>query len=113
MKKISNYYIWVFILYLSLLFGLLIGEDLLGGALFDYEKILVKINLLRADLVYYFLNYGELNFRHSPVFQFFHAIFLNLSNNDIFFSVINLHLNLLIILIFFLILITHMNRLID
>ena len=102
MKKISNYYIWVFTLYLSLLFGLLIGEDLLGGALFDYEKHLVKINLLRSDLVYYFLNYGELNFRHSPIFPVFHAIFLNVTNTDIFFRIANLHLNLLIILIFFL-----------
>ena len=47
MKNINNYYIFVFFLYLSLLFGLYTNEDLLGGASIDYNKILLKLDLLK------------------------------------------------------------------
>ena len=102
MRNINNYYILVFFLYLSLLFGLYTNEDLLGGASIDYNKILLKLDLLKNDIRYYFLNYNEINLRHSPIFQIFHVISLNIFNNDIFFKIINLHLNLLIVLIFYL-----------
>ena len=43
-KKIKINLIIFFFLYLSLLFGFVVGEDSLGGAKIDFEKILKKVS---------------------------------------------------------------------
>ena len=97
----KKYCVFVLALYLSLLLGLFFGEDFLGGAAIDYTKILTnKLSIFKEDLLYYFINYEELNFRHSPIFQIIHIFFLNTFNHDIIFRVINIHINLLIIVKF-------------
>ena len=100
-KQKKNYVIILF-LYLSLLLGLFLGEDFLAGASIDYTKILTnKLSIFREDLLYYFKNYGELNLRHSPIFQVIHVVFLNIFNDDRVFRFINVHVNLLIVLFFY------------
>jgi len=85
-----------------LLLGLFLGEDFLAGASIDYTKILTnKLSIFREDLLYYFKNYGELNLRHSPIFQVIHVVFLNIFNDDRVFRFINIHVNLLIVLFFY------------
>ena len=99
----NKYFILIFILYLTLLFGLFTSEDLLQGAKIDYTNILTnKLSVFRSDIIFYFRNYEELGLRHSPVFQIFHIIFLNFYENDLFFRILNIHLNLSIVLIFYL-----------
>ena len=98
----KKYYFFISVLYLSLLLGLFFGEDFLGGAAIDYSKILTnKLSIFKEDLLYYFINYEELNFRHSPIFQIIHIFFLNTFNHDIIFRVINIHINLLIVVFFY------------
>lgn len=98
----KKYYVFVLALYLSLLLGLFLGEDFLGGAAIDYNKILTnKLSIFQEDLLYYFKNYSELNLRHSPIFQVIHIFFLNTFNNDLVFRVINIHINLLIVVFFY------------
>ena len=103
MSTIKNKQVQVILfLYLTMIIGLLVGEDLLGAAEADYGGILVRLNVHREDFNYFFKNYIELDLRHSPVFQIFHIIVLNLFENDFFFRIINLHLNLVMIIIFYL-----------
>ena len=103
MSTIKNKQVQVILfLYLTMIIGLLVGEDLLGAAEADYGGILVRLNVHREDFNYFFKNYIELDLRHSPVFQIFHIIILNLFENDFFFRIINLHLNLVMIIIFYL-----------
>ena len=98
----KKYYVFVLALYISLLLGLFLGEDFLGGAAIDYSKILTnKLSIFKEDLLYYFKNYSELNLRHSPIFQVIHIFFLNTFNNDLVFRVINIHINLLIVVFFY------------
>ena len=100
--KKNKYIILIFFLYLTLLFGLFTGEDLLQGAKVDYTNIIKnKLSLFKNDIIYYFKNYEELGLRHSPIFQIFHITFLNIYENDLFFRIVNIHLNLAIILIFY------------
>ena len=99
----KKYQVIVLALYFSLLLGLFLGEDLLGGAAIDYSKILTnKLSIFKEDLLYYFKNYKELNLRHSPIFQVIHIFFLNTFKNDLVFRLINIHVNLLIIVFFYL-----------
>ena len=103
LAKKNKYIILIFILYLTLLFGLFTGEDLLQGAKIDYTNIIKnKLSLFKNDIIYYFKNYEELGLRHSPIFQIFHITFLNFFQNDLIFRIVNIHLNLSIVLIFFL-----------
>ena len=99
----KKYQVIVLALYFSLLLGLFLGEDFLGGAAIDYSKILTnKLSIFKEDLLYYFKNYKELNLRHSPIFQVIQIFFLNTFKNDLVFRLINIHVNLLIIVFFYL-----------
>ena len=99
----KKYQVIILALYLSLLLGLFLEEDFLGGAAIDYSKILTnKLSIFKEDLLYYFKNYKELNLRHSPIFQVIHIFFLNTFENDLVFRLINIHVNLLIIVFFYL-----------
>jgi len=99
----KKYQVIILTLYLSLLLGLFLEEDFLGGAAIDYSKILTnKLSIFKEDLLYYFKNYKELNLRHSPIFQVIHIFFLNTFKNDLVFRLINIHVNLLIIVFFYL-----------
>ena len=99
----KKYQVIVLALYLSLLLGLFLEEDFLGGAAIDYSKILTnKLSIFKEDLLYYFKNYKELNLRHSPIFQVIHIFFLNTFKHDLVFRLINIHVNLLIIVFFYL-----------
>ena len=99
----KKYQVIILALYLSLLLGLFLEEDFLGGAAIDYSKILTnKLSIFKEDLLYYFKNYKELNLRHSPIFQIIHIFFLNTFKNDLVFRLINIHVNLLIIVFFYL-----------
>ena len=64
-----NYILYIsgLILYLSLLYGYSIDEDLNGGAKPDFYGYVDTANLFVNDFLNTFLNYDERNDRHSPV----------------------------------------------
>jgi hypothetical protein len=64
-----NYILYIggLILYLSLLYGFSIDEDLNGGAKPDFYSYVATANLFLNDFLNTFLNYDERNDRHSPV----------------------------------------------
>ena len=50
----KKYQVIILALYLSLLLGLFLEEDFLGGAAIDYSKILTnKLSIFKEDLLYY------------------------------------------------------------
>jgi hypothetical protein len=99
-NKYKSQFLIVF-LYFFLIFGFNRGEDALGAAESDYFGILEVVKLISEKPLYYFLNYIELNLRHSPVFQFYRYFSYSIFHNDFYFRAINLHLNIFIIFIFY------------
>jgi len=91
----------IILLYLSLIFGFSIGEDALGAAKSDYVAIFERIKLLSERTWYYFINYDQLNLRHSPIFQLYRTFFHITFNDDLYFKIINLHINICVIFIFY------------
>ena len=50
----KKYYVFVLALYISLLLGLFLGEDFLGGAAIDYRKILTnKLSIFKNKITVY------------------------------------------------------------
>lgn len=71
-KNFTN--IIIFTLYFSLLFGIYINEDLIGGALSDYKGHYHITERFRDNFLYTLNNYDELGHRHSPIFYFLRSI---------------------------------------
>lgn len=65
-KKFTN--IFIFFLYLSLLCGFFLKEDLIGGALNDYKGLFYVTEKFRENFLVTLLNYDDLGHRQSPVF---------------------------------------------
>ena len=64
----------LFSLYFSLLFGIYLNEDLLGGALIDYGGHYHITEKFRDSFLYTLNNYNELGHRHSPVYYILRSI---------------------------------------
>ena len=97
-NKYKSQFLIVF-LYFFLIFEFNRGEDA-GNALESLKETEV-VKLISEKPLYYFLNYIELNLRHSPVFQFYRYFSYSIFHNDFYFRAINLHLNIFIIFIFY------------
>ena len=64
----------LFSLYFSLLFGIYLNEDLLGGALVDYGGHYHITEKFRDNFLHTLNNYNELGHRHSPVYYILRSI---------------------------------------
>lgn len=91
----------VYIIFTSTLFlGLYFGEDIAGGAIYDYNIHKATIDKVFKDgLLYGLLNYDNFSNSHSPLF----IIILNtlISNNELFGRLIFLFISSLIVIIFY------------
>lgn len=95
----NKIFIFLLLIYLSLIFGFYFGEDAIGGAYNDYkgmEHIALKF---KENLLHTLFNYNTFGHRHSPVFYIIKslALYLDEIGQRIFF----LHLYLLIPLFFY------------
>jgi len=97
-------------LYLSLIFGFLIDEDLNGGAKKDYIHAYKPIieNFI-IDFKYTFLNYEQYGQRHSPVLIIVLSFLTFIFKHDIIVRILHLHVSILLFIFFFLSLKTKFN----
>ena len=59
------------ILYLSLILGFYLNEDLAGGAIRDFNFYIPVLNSFEEDFLFNFLNYKDFGLDHSPFFLSF------------------------------------------
>ena len=95
-KNFTN--VIIFGLYFSLLFGIYINENLIGGALGDYHSHYHITEKFRDNFLYILNNYNELGHRHSPVFYILRSI---LPSIDLIERLFFLHIYLIIPLYFY------------
>lgn len=90
-------------LYLSLIFGFLIDEDLNGGAKKDYIYAYKPIieNFI-VEFKYTFLNYEQYGQRHSPVLLIALSILTSILKHDVIVRILHLHVLILLFIFFFL-----------
>lgn len=95
-------FILLFFLYLSIIFGFVIGEDLNGGAAHDYlhayKPIIERFSNNFQDT---FLKYDQYGQRHSPILIIFLSFLFNILENDTLIRLVHLHLSLFLIVLFF------------
>ena len=72
--------IYIF-LYISLILGFYLNEDLAGGAIMDLNVHIPLLNSFKENFVFTFLNYQEFETDHSP----FYWGFINFINITIIF----------------------------
>ena len=123
--KISNLQLIIIysLLYLSMLFGFYLNENLTGGAIRDFGSYIQMFNIAKKDLFEFFNIFSNLTIDHSPYYlalmtviqSFFDGITLNVSTNteiyhyhlDVygaeygFLRLFYLHLSVIIPLIFY------------
>ena len=94
--------ILLFFLYLSIIFGFVIGEDLNGGAAHDYNYAYKPIiERFSNNFHETFLKYDQYGQRHSPILIIFLAFLFRIFEYDFIVRLIHLHLSLFLILFFF------------
>ena len=97
--KFDSSYLFLFILYLSLLFGFYLGENLNIGSKSDWHSAnMPVIEDFASDFKNTFLNYDKYGHRHSPVYLIFLSLFKKLGLD--FTQIRFLHLNICLSLIF-------------
>ena len=96
---IKNIYIFLFLLYLTLLIGFILNEDSIGGAASDYSALSHVSKKFEENFLFTLFNYNDLGHRHSPVFFALKSLLLNFSENiqKLFF----IHIYLLIPIFFY------------
>ena len=80
-------------LYISLLIGFFLNEDLLGGALNDYRGLFYITENFRKDFLTTLLNYDNLGHRQSPIFYILNSFILR---EEFFNKLFYIHIFLLI-----------------
>ena len=88
-------------LYSSLIFGFIIGEDLNGGAIIDFNATAEIAKSFATDFKYNFFNYDELKERHSPVIHIIIAQLIQIGLEIQTVQLILLHFCLFICLYFY------------
>ncbi len=97
----QNWLVFYIILYLSLIIGLLLGENSTGGAILDYTNQ-KKISQDFSNNFYNSLfNYDQYSTRHSPILIIFLSFFEKINLSDIFIRFIHLNLTLILPIYFF------------
>jgi len=106
----NNYnFTFYFVLYITLLFGLFLNEDLTTGYKADHFIHLHIIERFEQNFTQSLLNFNrkdlEFSTSHSPFFYVFYLLIKKISlNNDFILRIINLHISLFIPYLFYLIL---------
>lgn len=95
----KNIFIFLIILYFSLLVGFYYGEDSLGASFNDYMGLLYLTDNFKNNFLHNLLNYNDLGHRQSPFFYILNSIIFNFGElgRRIFF----LHICLLIPIFFY------------
>ena len=62
----KNIYIFLFLLYLTLLIGFILNEDSIGGATSDYAALSHVAKKFEENFLFTLFNYNDLGHRHSP-----------------------------------------------
>ena len=65
-KKFTN--LFIIFLYFSILLGLFLNENLIGGALNDYRGLFYLTDKFRENFLLTLLNYDNFGHRQSPIF---------------------------------------------
>ena len=95
----KNIYIFLFLLYLTLLIGFILNEDSIGGAASDYSALSHVAKKFEENFLFTLFNYNDLGHRHSPVFFALKSLLLNFSENIQ--KLIFIHIYLLIPIFFY------------
>ena len=91
-----------FLLYISLLLGFFIQEDVTLGQIKDYLIHGEKADIFKKNIINGFLKYEEYpNITHSPIYILYTIILENIFHNKILARLFNLHLSLLIPFFFY------------
>ena len=73
----KNIFIFLIILYFSLIAGFYYGEDSLGASISDYMGLLYLADNFKNNFLYNLLNYDDLGHRQSPFFYILNSIIFN------------------------------------
>ena len=73
----KNIFIFLIILYFSLIAGFYYGEDSLGASISDYNGLLYLADNFKNNFLYNLLNYDDLGHRQSPFFYILNSIIFN------------------------------------
>ena len=113
-RLLNNYRFSIFLsitLYLSLVIGFFLGEDLNSGAIGDWHGTNYPVIRDSAvDLKNTLLNYTDYHHRHSPIYPVFLGQFLKLNFSYDFIRFIHLNISLLLIFIFYKCLVLKFNN---
>jgi len=91
-----------FLLYISLLVGFALQEDVTLGQIKDYLIHQEKAEIFKKNIINGFLKYEEYpNITHSPIYILYTIILENIFHNKILARLFNLHLSLLIPFFFY------------
>lgn len=88
-------------LYLTLIFGFFLNEDLNGGAKPDFDFYVSLLDAFKNNFKESFLNYTELGERHSPLIIIIFSQLVKININIDLIRMLNLHINLLSIYFFY------------
>ena len=92
-------FIFLFIIYLSLIAGFYLEEDSLGGAFADYVSLNHLAERFNENFIFTLLNYDLFGHRHSPIFFILKSFLINFGENIQ--KIIFLHIYLLIPFFFY------------
>ena len=98
----NNNVLFSLFLYLSLIIGFIIDENLNHGSYYDWAKAnILIIEEFSSNFVETFLNYEKLGMRHSPIYLIFLSSFLNLGLDFDQIRFLHMHLSIPLIIIFY------------
>jgi len=113
-RLLNNYRFSIFLsitLYLSLVVGFFLGEDLNSGAIGDWHGTNYPVIRDSAvDLKNTLLNYTDYHHRHSPIYPIFLGQFLKLNFSYDFIRFIHLNISISLIYIFYKCLVLKFNN---
>ena len=92
-------FIFLFIIYFSLIAGFYLEEDSLGGAFADYVSLNHLAERFNENFIFTLLNYDLFGHRHSPIFFILKSFLINFGENIQ--KIIFLHIYLLIPFFFY------------
>ena len=98
----NNNVLFSLLLYLSLIIGFIIDENLNHGSYQDWARAnILVIGEFSSNFVETFLNYEKLEMRHSPIYLIFLSSLLNLGLDFDQIRFLHMHLSIPLIIIFY------------
>jgi hypothetical protein len=99
-KNFNKEKLFYIFLYITLIIGFFLKENVNGGAEQDWEVIFRAVKAFSIDLKDTFRNYNKFEISHYPFYYIFLSQIYKLSENIFFTKIIVLHLNLFLPIIF-------------